>query len=113
MRDEKILELYRDGVTVATIAESVSCTRQTVYRVLKRNGLTPNRLHVFTDKEINRICSMYFKKHPMPHIKNVMGMTRQQVWYVLDRHFFAWSHKNGVKEEAADLLANIRARIMK
>ena len=74
----------QDDIAVSDIAEMMSVSETTIYRVLKDNNINPKRASTFMDTvDTEGIVGMYKDFFPLNKIAEKYSITLSQIYYIL------------------------------
>lgn len=79
MNDERVVELSRQGATARQISEVMGCHRESVTRVLRRNGLTAPPAPPLTDEEVERARRVIEDGGSLTEAARTIGRSRRAI----------------------------------
>jgi DNA invertase Pin-like site-specific DNA recombinase len=77
-KDAEICRRYKEGEHIGGISAELGINKTTVYRVLKRNGISPNRR--LSDTDNTEIRRRYESGEPGSSIAKDFGVTKEAVY---------------------------------
>ncbi len=79
---EKIVQLYREGAKTKDIVARLGLNPSTIYRALRKGGITPSRRKIVDEERVQRL---FASGHRPAEIAEMMGLARSTVYAVLSR----------------------------
>ena len=89
-RDRLVVELYKQGVPIEEIARRACINKATIYSILRRHGIEPQRKRrrsrSLTPEEEQRLVEEYERGAPVQELLEKYGISTTKLYEILRRH---------------------------